>query len=135
MFDTIYKALLVEIFIPKLFTCLNQTTSYKIQTCFKILRFLINFFYQYHPYSLRGSSLRPLLPTFRSGAGISPGCIHFFPALLCPVSPNTTSSFDVTTSAAGSGRGVPSARTPYQQISNMLAVRVLGLANVGAQVP
>ena len=40
-FDTIYKALLVEMFIPKLFTCLIRpiATRYKLFLNFKVFNF------------------------------------------------------------------------------------------------
>ena len=61
---------------------------------------------------MRGSPLGPLLPPFRSGAGLSPGCSHFLPASICTVSPNSTSTCAGNASAAVSGGGGLSYWTP-----------------------
>ena len=60
---------------------------------------------------LRVCSLCPLFKPFQSGASLSPGCSHFFPVSLCPVSPKTTSLCAGTSRSAQSGGGGPSART------------------------
>ena len=60
---------------------------------------------------LKGSSLRPLFPPFRSGAGLFPGCGQLLPASLCPVSPKTPYSCDSTDRYDVSVGGGPSDRT------------------------
>ena len=64
---------------------------------------------------MRGNSLYPLFPPFRSGTNLPPICGHILPASHCPVSPDTTSSCAKTVSAAGSGVGGPSAQTPASE--------------------
>ena len=61
---------------------------------------------------MRGISLHPLFPPFQSSVGMYPGCGHFFPVVIYPISSDTTSSYSSTSHSNRSGEGGPSAQTP-----------------------